>query len=249
MKKILYFIILVAIAGCEPESVLGPSGTVNLNIKALLAGNDLVLGQPYNLGTAEQVQFDELNFFISNVKLLEEETTDETDMLEIALADFSDNAAGEAETFTFRTVPAVKYRGIKIGIGVPSSLNKSSVSGYGAGHPLKKNFDTHFWGDGSSFFFMKLAGIFDVGGADAAFELFPAKNGNYETVTIFKSFELTNGETLDLDLDLDILKLLQGTDNQVIDFSDPSNLSTYDPENDDLSALLMGNLQDAMELK
>ncbi|MCC6727692.1 MAG: hypothetical protein IT258_24515 [Saprospiraceae bacterium] len=249
MKKIFYFIMLLAIAGCEDEPVLGPSGTINLNIKPLFAGNELVLGQPYNFGTTEQIQFDELNFFVSNVKLLEEETTDETDLLEIALADFSDNAAGEAETYTFRTVPAVKYRGIKIGIGVPSSLNKSSVSGYGAGHPLKKNFDTHFWADGGSFFFMKLAGIFNAGGAATPFELFPAKNANYTTVTIFKSFELTNGETEELNLDFDILKLLQDANNQVIDFNNPNNLSTYNPENDALSALLMGTLEGAMELK
>ncbi|MBK8563200.1 MAG: hypothetical protein IPN76_07575 [Saprospiraceae bacterium] len=68
-------------------------------------------------------------------------------------------------------------------------------------------------------------------------------------MTIFKSFELKDGETLDLNLDLDILKLLQGTNNQLIDFTDPANLSTYNPENDALSALLMGNLETALELE
>jgi hypothetical protein len=249
MKKIAFFILLIAIAGCEEEPLLGPSGTVNLHINALFAGNPLVLGQAYQAGSVEQLQFDELNFFISNVKLLEEETTDETDLLDIGFADFSDNSGGEDESYTFRAVPAVKYRGIKIGIGVPPSSNKSSASSLGAGHPLKKNFDTHFWSDGGSFFFMKLAGIYDVGGAEAAFELFPAKNDNYQALTIFKSFELKDGETLDLNLNLDILKLLQDTNNQMIDFTDPKNLSTYNPENDALSALLMGNLETALELE
>ncbi len=249
MKKLFYLILLVAVVGCEEEPLLGPSGTVNLHINAVFAGNPLVLGQAYQAGSVEQLQFDELNFFISNVKLLEEETTDETDLLDIGFADFSDNNGGEAESYTFRAVPAVKYRGIEIGIGVPPSSNKSSATSLGAGHPLKKNFDTHFWEAGNSFFFMKLAGVYDVSGAEAGFQLFPAKDDNYRVVTIYKSFELADGETLDLNLEMDILKFLQDTDNQMIDFTDPANLSTYNPENDALSALLMGNLDTALELK
>ena len=248
---------MVALAGCEEEPLLGPSGTVDLHIHALFADNQLSLGEPYLFGMANKIKIDELNFFISNVKLLEEETTDETDLLDIAFADFSDNTSGTTESFSFRAVPAVKYRGFKISIGVPSSLNKSSVSGYGAGHPLKKNFDTHFYSDGNSFYFMKLAGVYDLNGdgifgtapEDNPFELFPFKNGNFKTVTILKSFELTDGKSLDLNLNVDILKLLQSTDNQVIDLSEPTNLSTYNPENNDLSALLMGNFETALELE
>lgn len=249
--------LLLTLAACEEDQVIGPTGNVVLNINAVFAGNPLELGVPYLFGTTNQVKFDQLNFFISNVALLEAETDDETDLLEIDFADFSDNTIGEAESFTFSTVPAVKYRGIKIGIGVPSSLNKSSVSGYGAGHPLKQNFDSHFWKDGGSFFFMKLAGMYDLNGngvfegspTDNPFELFPAKNGNYATVFIDKVFTLENGKTANIDLTLDILKLLQTADNQALDFADPANLSTYNPENDDLSSLLMGNFEKALEVE
>ena len=260
MKKIFYFISLILLASCREEAIIGPTGNVSLNIHAFFAGQPLVLDQPYLFGSANQVKFDQFNFFISDVKLLEAETEDETDLLEVALADFSGNTSPanvQPATFDFGTVPAVKYRGIKISIGVPSGLNKSSVSGFGAGHPLKKAFDTHFWEDGNSFFFMKLAGVYDLNGdgsfgsspEDNPFELFPAKNGNFQTLTLLKTFTLTNGETVDLDLLLDVLKLLQNTDNQTIDFTTPTNLSTYDPENDDLSALLMGNFETALELE
>ena len=194
--------------------------------------------------------------------LLEDETEDETDLLEIGLADFSANTSlGNVQpaNFEFRTVPAVKYRGVKISFGVPSGLNKSSVQTFGAGHPLKKAFDTHFWADGNSFFFMKLAGVYDLNGdgvfgsspADNPFELFPAKNSNFKTVTFLKTFTLDNGQTLNLDLSVDVLKLLQDANNQTIDFANPANLSTYNPANTDLSALLMGNFDKgkALELK
>ncbi len=260
MKKLFYFILLIAFASCvEEQQILGPSGNVNLNIHAQFAGNPLVLDQPYLFGSANQVKFDQFNFFISNVTLLEAETEDETDLLEVELADFSGNTSPanvQPATFEFSTVPAVKYRGIKISIGVPSGLNKSSVQTYGAGHPLKQAFDTHFWEDGNSFFFMKLAGVYDLNGdgsygtspEDNPFELFPAKNGNFQTLTLLKTFTLENRQTVDLDLSVDVLKLLQSADNQTIDFTDPANLSTYNPANDDLSALLMGNFETAVEL-
>lgn len=259
MKKFCYLLLLISLAACEEEKVLGPSGNINLNIHAQFAGNPLVMDQSYLFGTTNQVKFDQFNFFISNVTLLEAETEDETDLLEVALADFSDNtspASVTPEVFDFHTVPAVKYRGIKIGIGIPSSLNKSSVQNFGSGHPLKQAFDTHFWEDGGSFFFMKMAGVYDLNGdgsfedapADSPFELFPAKNANFKTVTIFKAFTLENGQTLDLDMTVDVLKLLQTAGNQTIDFATPANLSTYNPENDDLSNLLMGNFETALEL-
>ncbi|MCF8246516.1 MAG: hypothetical protein K9J37_15295 [Saprospiraceae bacterium] len=260
MKKFFYFLLLVSLASCGDEVTLGPSGNIRLNIDAKFAGQPLVMNQPYLFGGANQVQFDQFNFFISNVTLLEAATEDETDLLEVALADFSANTdPGNVQpaSFYFHTVPSVKYRGIKISIGVPSGLNKASVVNYGAGHPLKQAFDTHFWADGNSFFFMKLAGIYDLNGdgifggspADNPFELFPAKNSNLQTVTLLKTFTLDDGQTLDLNMSVDVLKLLQGAGNQTIDFADPSNLSTYNPSNDDLSALLMGNFKTALELK
>jgi len=259
MKKIFYFITLILLASCREEAIIGPTGNVNINLHAVFAGQPFVLGQPYLFGSANQVKFDQFNFFISDVKLLEAETEDETDLLEVALADFSGNTSPanvQPATFEFNTVPAVKYRGVKISIGVPSRLNKSSVQSYGAGHPLKKAFDTHFWEDGNSFFFMKMAGVYDLNGdgsfgtspEDNPFELFPAKNGNLQTLTLLKTFTLGNGQTVDLDLSVDLLKLLQSADNQTIDFANPANLSTYNPENNDLSALLMGNFKTALEL-
>ncbi|GEM_PF-1894002 len=257
MKKLFFFIAIISLVSCQEKEILSPTGNVNLSINALFAGQPLVMGQSYLFGSANQIKFDEFNFFISNVTLLEAETDDETDLLEVALVNFNGNttpANVKPASFEFRTVPAVKYRGIKIGIGVPSGLNKSSLSNYGVGHPLKQAFDSHFWKDGNSFFFTKLAGVYDLNGdgsfgtspEDNPFELFPAKNSSFQTVTLFKSFTLENGKSVKLDLAVDVLKLLQTATNQTIDFTDPTNLSTYNPENSSLSKLLMGNYKTAL---
>ncbi len=246
MKKLFYFILLVTmVSSCKDEPILGPSGTVTLNLHAKYAGQPLKLDQAYPIGTS-QIKFNQFNFFISNVTLLESETEDETDLMEVSLANF---AANDEPSYTFRTVPAVKYRGIKISIGVPSGLNKSSVQNYGAGHPLKQAFDSHFWDDGNSFFFMKMAGTYGTPPAESPFELYPAKNSNFKTVTLLKTFTLDDGQTLDINLSIDVLKLLQDADNQPIDFTNPANLSTYNPANDNLSALLMGNFATALEVE
>lgn len=234
---------------CGDDEVIGPSGTVNLNFEAKYGGQDFVLGQPYQVAGGNQLKFDQFSFFISNVVLLEAETADETDLLEVDLAKFEANSS---PSFEFKTVPAVRYRGIRFNVGVQPSLNKSSLYGYGSGHPLKAAFDEYFWLDGGSFFFMKLAGGYDVNGDGSfanSFELFPAKNDNYTTVTLLKDFTLGNNGTVDLTVDVNVLKILLDANGQPIDFTDPANLSTYSPENPALSALLMGNLQDAMELK
>lgn len=242
MKKLIYLICLISLASCQDEEIIGPSGTVNLNIHATYGGQPLVIGQAYPYGSSDQVNFDQFNFFISNVTLLEDATEDETDLLDIALADFSANTSPgnvQPASFEFRTVPAVKYRGMKISFGVPAGSNKASVSSYGSGHPLKKAFDTHFWEDGNSFFFMKLSGKFKQ---NTEFELFPAKNDNFMSATFNKSFTLEDGNSLDLDLSVDVLKMLLNASAQPIDFTDPANLSTYNPVNDALSAQLMSNL-------
>ncbi|MBI1224732.1 MAG: hypothetical protein GC192_05810 [Bacteroidetes bacterium] len=249
MKKLFYFIILISLASCQGEDIIGPSGTINLNINAEYNGQPLVIGQAYTYDGANQIQFDQFNFFISNVTLLEAETEDETDLLDVDLADFSSNTTpGNVQpvSFEFRTVPAVKYEGLKISFGVAAGSNKASANSFGAGYPLKKAFDSHWWADGNSFFFMKLSGKYNT---DKSFELFPAKNENFMTVTFQKNFTLEDGKSFDLDLSVDVLKLLQDANNQPIDFTNPANLSTYNPVNGDLSALLMDNFDKDKALK
>ena len=92
-------------------------------------------------------------------------------------------------------------------------------------------------------------GAFGTLPEDNPFELFPAKNSNFATVQLDKFFTLENGKTENLDVTVDVLKLLQTADFQTIDFTDPANLSTYAPENDVLSALLMDNFKTALEIE
>lgn len=251
----------VAFSSCiEEDGTIGPSATVNLRFNAHYDGEPLVIGETYGYADGKSIKMDGLNFFVAGVTFLEVETEDELDMLDVGLVDFSGNTSPSAVapvTFPVRSVPAVKYRGVRLSIGVPSNLNRPSILNYGAGHPVRQAYDTHFWEDAGSFFFMKLDGTFDNNGdgtfgtlpEDHPFELYPMGNANFTTLTLLKTVTVEDGATINLDFNLDIRQLLGNGTGALIDLSAPANLSTYNPENDDLSALLMGNFEAALTIE
>ncbi len=257
MKKLIYLLFLITIASCEEDNILGPSATVNLNLHANFDGEPLVLGKTYTYPDGRKIKFEEFSFFIAGVTLQEAETDDELDLLEVGLADFSGSTSeAKPATFSIRSVPAVKYDAIRLSIGVPSKLNKSSILDYGLGHPVRQAYDTHFWQDGGSFYFMKLDGVYDSNGdgtldanaGDSSFEHYPVKNTNFTTFTVEKEFTVEDGKPFDLDLEVDILKLYEeAATSTALDFSKAENLSTINPLNEELSAFLMGNFKRALK--
>lgn len=261
MKKLFYLLIIFAVLSCEKEKHLGPAATVHLNLHAAFDEQLFVIGKAYDYPDGEKIKFEEFNFFIANVTLLEAETDDELDLLEVGLADFSENTDPsdiQPSTFTIHSVPAVKYKGLRISIGVPSRLNKSSILDYGAGHPVRQAYDTHFWPDAGSFFFMKLNGVYDENGdgiftgqpEDHPFEHFPMKNSNFRTFTFLRPFTVEDGKTFDLDLIVDVMDLyIDPVDGKPLDLDNADNLSTYNPENEALSAFFMNNFGRAITIE
>lgn len=257
MKKLIYLLCIITIASCnDSDEILGPATNVNLNINATFNGEPFEIGKAYTYPDGHKIKFDEFSFFIAGVTLLESETDDELDLLEVGLADFA-ASTGQAQpaSFLIRTVPAVKYDAIRLSIGVPSKFNKPSILDYGAGHPVRSAYDTHFWDAGESFYFMKLGGVYDTNGdgvfgsspEDDMFQHYPVKNANFITLTLQKELDIVEGKPFDLDLSVDILKLYEDEQtNTPLDFTKPENLSTIDPENDALSAFLMKNFQQAL---
>jgi hypothetical protein len=259
MKNLFYLLLIAACFSCEEEQQLGSTSTVNLNFHAVYDGTPLVLNQPYAYPGGKKISFREFNFFVSSVALLEEGTGDELDFLEINFADFAGNTSAsnvKPAVFTDSKIPAVKYKGIRLSIGVPSDLNKSSASGYGAGHPLRKNFDTHFWNEAGSFQFMHLGGLYDLNNdgtfgnlpEDHPFAHYPAKNAVYQTITLLTPIELEAGKTFNLDILVDVLKLY-AEDGVALDLADPDNLDTADPADLTVAEYLMNNFEKAISVE
>lgn len=262
MKKIFYIFFLTTLFSCTDDPyILGPSATVNLNINATFFGEPLVIGKTYQYPDGHKIRFDEFSFFVANVVLKEAETSDELDLLEVGLADFSGNTDPnnvQPATFTIHSVPGGEYKGLELKVGVPSKFNKASILEYGTGHPVRQAYDTHFWPEDGSFFFMKMAGVYDLNSdgvfaafpEDHPFELFPAGNDNYTSLTFSHPFTIVDNVPFNLNLSIDLGQLFMDQSiSQPLDLGDTANLSTYDPENEALSSFVMGNLVRALKVK
>jgi hypothetical protein len=260
MKKLLFLLMLgpVFFTACDDDEITSPTTTVNLNFKAVYDGTPLVsVSDKYLYPDGKQVKFQTFNFYIADVVLIEEEGADEAELVDIGFVDFSDNTTlAEAETpatFTKQKVPAGKYKGIKIGLGVPADLNTASANQFGSGHPLRKTYNSHFWTDWGSFIFMKLEGVYDkdangFDGNDPGFGHHPGTNEVYRTVTLLRNIELKEGQPFDLNLVVDVRKLYEAN-GSYLDLADPANLYTHNPNDLTIANYLMNNFSQALVLQ
>ncbi len=260
MKKLLFILILgpLFFTACDDDEVLGPTTTVNLNFKAVYDGKPLVsISDKYLYPDGKQVKFQAFNFYISDVVLIEGETGDEAELVDIEFVDFSDNTTpGEAETpvsFTKQRVPAGNYTGIRIGFGVPTDLNTAAANQFGSGHPLRKTYNTHYWTDWGSFIFMKIEGVYDkdgngFDGNDPGFGHHPGTNEVYREVTLSRNIELKEGQPFNLNLVVDVRKLYEAN-GDYLDLSNPANLYTHNPNDLTIAKYLMDNFSQAIVLE
>ncbi len=260
MKKLLFILLFAPVffTACDDDEVLGPTTTVNLNFKAVYDGKPLVsISDKYLYPDDKQVKFQAFNFYISDVVLIEGETGDEAELVDIEFVDFSDNTTPvEAETpvsFTKQRVPAGKYAGVRIGFGVPTDLNTATANQFGSGHPLRKTYNTHFWTDWESFIFMKIEGVYDkdgngFDGNDPGFGHHPGTNEVYREVTLSRNIELKEGQPFNLNLVVDVRKLYE-VNGDYLDLSNPANLYTHNPNDLTIAKYLMDNFSQAIVLE
>jgi hypothetical protein len=256
MNKLLFFFCLLFLFSCKKDDeVIGPTTTFNLIIKPVYNGAPFKINKGFNFD-GRKVLFEKFDFFLSGVGLLEAGSKDEYELLEIAHVDFASGAFTGTDTFISYKVPVGNYRGIRIGIGVPVDLNKSSASAFGAGHPLKANFESHYWFDAKSFIFLRSEGVYDLNDdgqfgefpVDHPFLHTPAKNSNYTSVVLLKPIQLLENKPYNLEVTLDVRKLYDnGT--SIIDFSHPDALTTADPNNLSLASFIMRNFEFALSVE
>jgi hypothetical protein len=257
MRKFLLFLLLgLFVASCDDDDA-GPTATVNLNFKATFDGEPLVFTlENYTYPDGRLIKFTRLNFFVSNVALLKE-TGGEAEVLDIDFVDFSDNSTlAEAETpitLSSDKVPAGTYKGIRIGIGVPASMNNSSAKTRPAGHPLRDNYNSEFWSDWDSFIFLKSEGNYDANGSgidgngDNGFGHHPGTDELYLSLVFNESIVLEEGKAFDFNFQLDALKLYV-KDGIPLDLNVEDNLDTQSPSDLALAKFIMDNFVNAFVL-
>ncbi len=257
MRKFLLFLLLgIFVASCDDDD-LGPITTVNLNFKATYDGDPLVFTiENYTYPDGKLIKFTRLNFFVSNIALLEE-TGGEAEVADIEYVNFTDNTTlAEAETpitISNDKVPTGTYKGIRIGIGVPSSMNNASAKDRPAGHPLRDNYNNEYWSDWDSFIFLKSEGTYDANGSgidgngDNGFGHHPGTNEVYRTLIFNDPIVLEEGKAFDFNFELDVQKLYV-KDGIPLDLTVEENLDTQSPSDLALAKYIMDNFVNAFVL-
>ena len=142
-----------------------------------------------------------------------------------------DADAGETLA-TLGEVPSGRYTGIRFLLGVDGLDNRIAPEDAPANHPLAPQTQSMHWNWNAGYVFLRLDGLLDVDGdgvvdastgtpGDAAsgqWRLHVGGAANAQTVTLAQSFELMGGEMQDLQVQVDLARLVQG-----IDYSNPAS--------------------------
>lgn len=227
MKKLILFsaIGLLFLNGCKKDNPpMQAVTTLDLNFKATYGDETFVTYKEFNYPDGRKIQFNNFNFFVSDIALMSEDAggnLQETELEDIAFLElnYTESQLSEAiagETLNLVDIPTGDYTGIKIGFGVKADLNRSKPAEYGAGHPLTKN----YWDGWSSYIFSQLEGAADmdnngeivIGGSDT--ESFTYHSGTdevYVDFTFNQAITLSNDTDDKITISVDVKDLLKNS--------------------------------------
>jgi len=225
MKKIFTLLIFLALFlqfSCKPEPAFEATTDVELIFKGTYGAETFMINTEYDFN-GTPIRFDQFNFFIGNVVLVKEivGNPEETELVEIGFVDLSFkpiDATDAARGFivTAPNIPIGDYSGIKINIGVPTDLNKTSWSDYGSGHPLRRS--SHSWTAWDSFIFAKMEAKLDIDN-DSGFThkllYHTGTDESYRTKFFAKDITLEEGVTSNITFSVDAQKVFDGIDVMV----------------------------------
>lgn len=218
------FASLFVVTGCnDPDPIIEETTAIEINYRASFANEPLVMGAWYAYNDSVNIQFLTFDFYVSDVTLLEDlsPNSDGSEIKEIDLLDFSEFATPPAALAgldsRIENVPTQAYRGVRLGIGVPSDLNRTRPIEYAPNHPLRR--DDRYQSDWESYVFTVIAGKFDTdkdGVADGEFNYEVGTDDFYQKVAIMQEVAVVIDNTEPLNFNIDVKELLGGN-NQPID--------------------------------
>ncbi len=208
MKNLLFFVLLTGVAllgGCKDKSgPEGPASDITVTFKVLYDGQPLEKYKAYDYDTYK-VQFTRFNTFLSNITLFD----GSTDVLlgDVEWVDFTpDTASGNLAVqvpVTFKSVPDGAYTGMRIGFGVPASLNARQPKDFPTGHPLSR--ENEYWLGWKSYIFSKIEGQVDLDNNavyDAGLVYHCGSDAVYRTYSFNVPLKVETGAKATVEIDL-----------------------------------------------
>ncbi len=243
MKKLNWFAalaLLLLASACGDDEAFVPTVDVEVNVKATFDDELLLMRQNYRLNDSTEVNFTRVSFFVSDVVLLKSVSgeEEETGIIDLELLDFTPFTAmnpGNAAngiSFVGTNVPVDDYDGIKLGLGVPADLNRTSPDKYAFGHPLSNS--VHYWQGWESYMFAMIEGSIDLnhnGTFDngESFKYHTGSDDAYENTFIYEALSLEEGNNPKFALEMDLKRLFVKPDGSRV-FDPAEHLSTHNPD-------------------
>ncbi len=235
------FLLLLG-ASCDGgvDDELGAIVDVEVNFKGQFGDELLLMRKNYQLDDSTMINFNRVSFYVSDVVLLKniDGEEEETDVFDLQLIDFTDftelnpGTAADGISYIGTNLPVDRYDGLKMGLGVPADLNRTSPDKYDSGHPLASSL--HYWQGWGSYMFAMIEGAIDLNRngtfeSDENFRYHLGSDDAYENAFIYETLTLEENTNQTFNVTMDLKRLFRKTDGTpVFDVSD--KLSTHNPD-------------------
>ena len=217
------------------------SGHLHIYFQNKMGNMDLMYGHTHQLSDGRDYSFDQVQYYISNLRLKKEDGT------EYPIDGVYEVVKGANLTeIDLEDIPAGHYHGIKFYVGVDSVTNHADPTLYDAGSALAPQSPSMHWSWNSGYIFMRLEGNVDTSAAgdqtaDFGYEMHLGGDANLVDIDLTKHFEAGEREHPSVTVNMDAEYLI---DNN-IDFSNEADRITHTMDNMPLAMKLKNNISGA----
>jgi hypothetical protein len=165
----------------------------------------------------------------------------------IDLSDLTDKTKAEQGVVSEFSMKAGAYETIQLGIGVPPALNKKAPQDFPSKNPLSE--EAFYWKAWDSYIFTKTEGAQDTlknGVFDLQFSYHTGIDEMYRVVDLPKNFKIIDGQTTELNIEVDVREILNGKSGSV----DPRiNQNAHSVNNKPVAVIISNNYKTALKVK
>lgn len=249
MRKLIAILIIPFLfSSCEDG--LFPNrtkeGTVDLNFKAFYDADNLVLGDYYDYpdGNGTKIKFKVFTFFISDVKLSDENISDAL-LFEFREHHSTAATAPDGETLTIENVTVGDYDEVDFGVGITAALNSTNPADYKSSEALSET--SMYWDWRGSYIFAMVEGSIDTGGIkDIDFIYHMGSDALFRDVDFSTPITVEKNKTTTLNFEIN-MKDIFVTDTKVFDIKE-AQTSHSGLNDEEIAQEIMTNLTNAIRL-
>jgi hypothetical protein len=217
-RILIALIITGSLVSCDRDKEVPPApnkGTLRVQFSATFDGQPMVLNNTHTGSFGYVIKPETLKYLLHHFQLKKTDGTWQ-EVREALLI----NHANSTNQFSVELDP-ISYTAVKFGLGVDATMNNADPNLLPASHPFSTNQanDLH-WSWSTGYIFAKYEGRADTSGSGSGslnrlFFFHPGANTLYGDVELNKNFTITKGQTTTLNVQLDVHRLLTGSNDTI----------------------------------